>query len=578
MGFYFKVAPGVKIRAGSRRIRASVGPRAARIDVGAGGPGTLAGVGPVSLYRSAGGGRGGRRGTGQARTSIGAHERLLRQAALLQQTHELLEGLHTITNLHREEFPVATAPVMPEPLPVDRDAIIAQHEHDALRDLSAFKRSARAAAREQARKAALQEIEAKTAEAVRERDDMQRALDEQWGRLLANDPEVIFETLTAAFEDDEARAAVAAVHEGEVSVVVLAPGPDAIPEWMPQRTEAGDWSFRKQTQADLNSHYVLLICVHVLVAVREAFAVAPALTSVRVVVLRRTAPSARGISATQCLLAAVFGRNTLRRIQWNSADAARIVQDASADLRFLQGPHGEIRPLDLSKEPDLWALAHDVDFDQDKEEAAVRDMSVAAPAGPVKDNGSLQAGSGITDPALAPMAGLGGFRQCMDQLTKLTNEYAGHMIEAAPQIDQAETPDEKLIVLDKLADQLVPIVDRYSVQARNYQRLAGEIDREARARLREIRATPRDKWSDGTPNYLESIRRVAETSLSGISVTQSVCDGIDGLKGMSPSLDKPVQCLQSAIGMMSGCRGIFENWLRELEDFGPSGSVETSQE
>jgi hypothetical protein len=48
MGFYFKVAPGVKIRATKRGLRASVGPRAARVHFGAGGTGVSTGAGPVS--------------------------------------------------------------------------------------------------------------------------------------------------------------------------------------------------------------------------------------------------------------------------------------------------------------------------------------------------------------------------------------------------------------------------------------------------------------------------------------------------------------------------------------------------
>ena len=49
MGFYFKIAPGVKIRATRRGLRPSVGPRAARVHFGAGGTGVSTGAGPVSL-------------------------------------------------------------------------------------------------------------------------------------------------------------------------------------------------------------------------------------------------------------------------------------------------------------------------------------------------------------------------------------------------------------------------------------------------------------------------------------------------------------------------------------------------
>jgi hypothetical protein len=64
MGFSFKVAPGVRIRASSRGIRTSVGPRAARVHFGSGRTAFSSGAGPVSFYTSLGGGRrGGRRAT-----------------------------------------------------------------------------------------------------------------------------------------------------------------------------------------------------------------------------------------------------------------------------------------------------------------------------------------------------------------------------------------------------------------------------------------------------------------------------------------------------------------------------------
>jgi Protein of unknown function (DUF4236) len=58
MGFSFKVAPGVRIRASNRGLRASVGPRVARVHVGAGRTSMSSGLGPVSLYHTVGKARG----------------------------------------------------------------------------------------------------------------------------------------------------------------------------------------------------------------------------------------------------------------------------------------------------------------------------------------------------------------------------------------------------------------------------------------------------------------------------------------------------------------------------------------
>jgi hypothetical protein len=147
MGFYFKVAPGVKIRATRRGLRASVGPRAARVHFGAGGTGVSTGAGPVSLYHAVGGGGGRTRGAPPSRTSIAAYERQLRQADKLQQAQELAMAFESINNLHREEFAVGTAPVAP-----DYAAIRKRHDRAALQGLNVFQKSARASARERAAK------------------------------------------------------------------------------------------------------------------------------------------------------------------------------------------------------------------------------------------------------------------------------------------------------------------------------------------------------------------------------------------------------------------------------------------
>ena len=418
MGFYFKLAPGVKIRATRRGLRASVGPRAARVHFGAGGTGVSTGAGPVSLYHSVGGGRG-RRGTAPSRTSVAAYERQLRQAQKLEQAQELQAAFEGILNLHREDFMPATAPVAPPPTVADMAGIRQRHEREALQGLNLFQRSARASARQRAAEAANREIEAETARIRREHADLQRDLDEQWHLLLANDPDIVFTTLTEAFEDNEAPAAMAGVHDGEASVVVMVPDVDAVPERMPKLTEAGNLSLAKLTKSARNSFYVQLVCGHILVTVREALAAAPAITSVRVAVVRWTSPNAYGTRSIECLLAAVFTRHALHGIQWQSADAATIVQDASAELRIRQGATSELRPLDLSNEPGLAALLHAVDLEE-LDQAAGNNHSEEADR---LDDGGKLAGSPPSTPPRQwrPTPGWGTVRD----YAAVTNDHGG---------------------------------------------------------------------------------------------------------------------------------------------------------
>jgi len=362
VGFYFKVAPGVRIRASSRGLRASVGPRAARVHFGAGGPGVSTGAGPVTLYHSVGGGRG--RRSGPSRTSIAAYERQVRQAQKREQAQELRTAFEHILTIHRQEFAPASPPVAPTSPPVGEEAIRRRFEDEALRGIGRLQRSARATARERAAAAAAWEIQQEKSKREQVRAALQRQLDEQWQRLLANDPDVVAATLTEAFEDNEAFAAAVGVHGDEAAVVVLVPSFDIIPERMPKLTEAGNLSLAKLGKRERNDYYTLLVCGHVLVAVRETLALAPAIGSVRVAAVQLTAPDAYGAQKAECLLAVLFQRDALQGVRWDQANAATIVNDASAERSLHQGRSGELLPLDLAVEPALAELIQAFDIEQ----------------------------------------------------------------------------------------------------------------------------------------------------------------------------------------------------------------------
>lgn len=54
MGMYLRIAPGVKVRLTRRGVRWGLGPRMARLHVGAGGAGVSTGAGPFSYYKPVG--------------------------------------------------------------------------------------------------------------------------------------------------------------------------------------------------------------------------------------------------------------------------------------------------------------------------------------------------------------------------------------------------------------------------------------------------------------------------------------------------------------------------------------------
>ncbi|GAA2583374.1 hypothetical protein GCM10010399_11500 [Dactylosporangium fulvum] len=371
MGFSIKLAPGVRIRASSRGIRTSIGPRAARVHFGAGRTSLSTGVGPFGYSTSLGGGR--RSGGGRSATSAqAAYQRQLavqqRQAAQAEKeamARQLADAFLRILGLHRVDFPPAQRPLAPEPPAPNRAAIYAHHEKHALTGIGILKRTERAAAKQRAAASADAEVHRRWQELKAQQAQWQRTLDQHWEFLRRNDPGAVLQSLAEAFEDNEAASAAVGVDGAEVSLVLLVPpASQVIPEQMPSRTAAGNVSLKKLAQAAKADLYKQFVCGQVLVTLREAFAVAPGLASARVVVLRNDGRDVYGRPAMPCIGAFSVTRDALRGIRWNDADAVDILNAAAREkLVNQQGRSKELGPVDLSAEPDIVALIRVVDLE-----------------------------------------------------------------------------------------------------------------------------------------------------------------------------------------------------------------------
>ncbi|MFU8876332.1 DUF4236 domain-containing protein [Micromonospora sp. SL4-19] len=369
MGFSIKLAPGVRVRASSRGIRTSVGPRAARVHFGAGRTGFSTGVGPVGFYTSLSGGR---RGSSAGRATsaasyqrqVAAQQRQAMQAQRVEEARSLAQAFLRILELHRVDFPAASRPIAPDPAPPDRAAIYQHYERHALAGIGFFERAKRAQAKQQAAQWTEAEVQRQWASLREQQKGWQQYLDERWQQLCANVSEVVLETLEEAFEDNEAPSAAIGVTGDEVSLVVLVPAVEhVVPERMPTTTQAGNLSLRKLPQRERADYYKLFVCGQVLVTVREAFAVAPGITTARVAVLRHDGPDSYGQPRVSCLLAAKLDRSALNGVRWDAADAAAIINDTNSQL--LLNPRtrtGELLPLDLATEPALTELINAVDL------------------------------------------------------------------------------------------------------------------------------------------------------------------------------------------------------------------------
>jgi len=324
------------------------------------------GVGPVGFYTSVGGGRrGGSASTANYQRQLAAQQRQAAHVQRIDEARALADTFLRILNLHHAGFAPATPPVVPPPEPPDRARIYLHYETMALAGIGLFRLAERKQARQRATVWTEAEVKRQWAASCEQQAQWQRHYDHRWQQLCANEPDIVMETLNEAFEDNQAPSAAVGVDRDDVSLVILLPARDeVVPERMPTTTPAGNLSLRKLPQRERSDYYKVFVSGQVLVTVRETFAVAPGLGSASVVVLRNDGRDAYGQRSVSCIMAVKFVRTALNGVQWDSASATQIVNDASAQLLISQrGRSNELSPLDLMSEPALSALVQTVDPD-----------------------------------------------------------------------------------------------------------------------------------------------------------------------------------------------------------------------
>lgn len=336
--FSFRVAPGVRISASSRGVRAHLGPRAARLHVGGGGTGVSTGAGPFTHYQSLAGRPSGRP---QGSSAPNADQK----AAEAQRIDAVLQ---TIGTLHLAQFaPPARAtadlPALP-PLTI----LVERAEAHHLAGVGLLRRTERRAARSRARDAAELHARHLLGDAVAEQRRAQDEIDDAWQRLADNDEDTLLPALESAFDDNQAPAAAVSIVGDTVHVVVLVPGPDAVPDRVPSVTRAGNVSLKAASKTALATVYRDLVAGHVLLSAKEALTVGVGLTAVAVVAARR-----EWDGRLSCLLATRLERDVLHvaGTPWEALE-----ERGTGTVVNLKGLAKALTPLDLTKEPELRAL------------------------------------------------------------------------------------------------------------------------------------------------------------------------------------------------------------------------------
>jgi hypothetical protein len=217
---------------------------------------------------------------------------------------------------------------------------------DALARVSIFRRSTRKAAQAAAVLATRMECGELEAAGQAQYWAVQQETDKLWQRLITNDPDVVLAVLSHAFQTSIANAAPLGVRDTEAHLALLAPDLGALPERHPTTTAAGNLSLKKFTKGEMADLYKQLVAGLVLATTKEAFAIAPGVTDIRIVVLRNTPADAYGKIRPEAILAARVARTALSGVQWTKAGALTILNEINSELvTRIAGPSKALAPL-----------------------------------------------------------------------------------------------------------------------------------------------------------------------------------------------------------------------------------------
>ena len=272
------------------------------------------------------------------------------EAARLREVEAKLLGAHLNepTSARRRQAPAPEA--------VDIRPLVAEHNAVALDGVGRFSFYERRVARELARATAQHQAELERDRRAREHAAEQARLDEQWERLNANDPDAVLTAVGSGLAGTTARAIAA--EDDYVLVALVIEEPEAlVPERKEDYTPTGKLSVKKRSKTERNEFYADALASASVAAARRAFAAAPGIEHVDLVVVRKERSGLRGREFV-ALYAGGFTRELTAQVR--SADALAIVLRAEGAMFEVKGRTDEVAALDLSDAPEAQEVLEQV--------------------------------------------------------------------------------------------------------------------------------------------------------------------------------------------------------------------------
>lgn len=293
--FSYRLAPGLRVSASSRGVRAHVGPRIARLHVGGGRTGVSTGAGPFTWYE-------------HMNTASGKNPPVTQGAA--NEADAIRQQLDNIYAMHRLSFPErGPQEVSMSPLPWF-SVLIAEAEKEALRGVSRFDRRARREARNAAHAAAEERARELLAIAIADRSERQMATDAAYANTTSSSDQRLLESLKGLSREGGGELTVDQVEDRVASVHVYIDPEAAVPTRKPVETAAGNLSLPKVTKTERCGWIRELAAAYALLAAKEVLTYAPGLTGAVISIANK---DKRGKVVLRCTLT----RSGLHSARWD---------------------------------------------------------------------------------------------------------------------------------------------------------------------------------------------------------------------------------------------------------------------
>jgi hypothetical protein len=212
-----------------------------------------------------------------------------------QEAVQVHDRLTLLMAVQRERFASSARPIVPIPQRQDAGPVAKADWRRRRREVRPWRRSARKELHQDVQQQAQEQVELAYQSACHEAEAAQAEADAWWRALTIGDGPVTTAALQAAFADNTAPVAVTWAQGSHAMLVLSVPPLSVIPAKKAHVTPSGRLSSKAWTKTELNGVYVSLIGSHLLGTLREAFAVAPSLESVRVIGVRFDAGAGQSI-------------------------------------------------------------------------------------------------------------------------------------------------------------------------------------------------------------------------------------------------------------------------------------------